>query len=206
MPGRPLICLHFYSSHQFAEATLTNSELMAEHLRFKTFPTSSRCLYEKNITSAVVYSTAHIHLRWSARDHLGKCVRFLQKYTVKIQFNYIQVAGISAPLAARKAKTVFSHTPRFPYALFGSQSSANLCNSTGISTLNSFFLCLHGQQLQTGTEELNMEQRAKRLQKYLTLCCCTYLRSRTNSHIPQSCFFTKKGRRLLRKGKLWSFT
>lgn len=128
--------------------------------------------------------------------------RFLQNYTVKNQFNYIQVTGISAPLSACKAKIVFSHMPHFPYVLFESQSSANLCNSTGISTLNSFFLCLHGQQLQTGTEELNMEQRVERLQKYLTLCCCTYFHSHTNSHIPQSCFFTKKGRKLLCKGKL----
>lgn len=74
LPGCPVICLHFYSSHQFAEATLTNSELMAEHLRFKTFPTSTRCVYEKSIASTVIYSTTQINLRWSARDHLGKCV------------------------------------------------------------------------------------------------------------------------------------
>lgn len=99
MPGCPLICWHFYSSHQFAEATLTNSKLMAEHLCFKTFPTSTRCLYEKNITSTLMYSTTQINLRWSARDHLGQCVvkdwlwekhmRFPQSYTVKIPFNCI---------------------------------------------------------------------------------------------------------------------
>ena len=62
-PGRPLICSHFYSSHQFAEATLTNSELMAEHLRFKTFPMDTRCLHGKNIPPALMCSTDRLEMK-----------------------------------------------------------------------------------------------------------------------------------------------
>lgn len=98
-PRRPLICLHFYSSHQFAEATLTNIELMAEHLRFKTFPTSPRCLYEKNQHAHcnILNSTDQFEMKCKSTsgEVRGKGLalaetlcehRFLQKYTVKTQF------------------------------------------------------------------------------------------------------------------------
>lgn len=58
LPGHPLICLHFYSSHQFPEATLTSSKVMAEHLCFKTFRMSTRCLYEKKY-----------HIHWYIQQH-----------------------------------------------------------------------------------------------------------------------------------------
>lgn len=116
-------------------------------------------------------------------------------------------APVHLSVSPCKAKSFLRHTPNFPYVLFESQSSANVCNSTGISTFNSFFLCLPGRQRQTGTEELKVEQRVKRLQKYLTLCCCTYLCLWTKSHIPQRCFFlTKQGKKFLCKGTLWWFT
>lgn len=151
---------------------MTSNELMAEHLLFKTFPTRTRCIYEKkhHIHCNIFSNTDQFQIKCKrpSGEVCGKSLalggtqcehRFLQKYTVKISSPFC--------LSACKAKIVFSHTPHFPYVFTESQSSANLCKFTGISTLNSSFLCF--QQLQTGTEQLKMEQRDKRLQKYLTL-------------------------------------
>lgn len=155
-PGRPLICLHFYSSHQFAEATLTNIELMAEHLRFKTFPTSPRCLYEKNQHAHcnILNSTDQFEMKCKSTsgEVRGKGLalaetlcehRFLQKYTVKTQFK--KKIGhrhhFTFPFNQPESQSCPQSHTRFPCILFESWSSANLRNSTGISTLNSVFFC-----------------------------------------------------------------
>lgn len=65
LPGCPLICLYFYSSYQFAGATLTNSKRLAERVHFKTF---LRCLCGMRQTMAVTHSTKQTSLRCSERD------------------------------------------------------------------------------------------------------------------------------------------
>lgn len=117
LPGHPLICLHFYSSHQFPEATLTSSKVMAEHLCFKTFRMSTRCLYEKKISHPLIYSATQISLRGSGRVHVGNCVKRFD-FERRFLHNYkILVTVIRAPyfLSAYKAKTVISHALHFPY-------------------------------------------------------------------------------------------
>lgn len=200
MPGCPLICLNFYSSHQFAEATLTNAELMAEHLHFKTVLTSTMWLDEKNITSGVIYSTTLINVRWSEGEYLGKCVQMLgfwgnlmgtQQRTSSTK-NRSHVVNV--PFCLSPYKDPFQSHCTFPVR----HTSAHHCNSTGISTLNSFFLCLLGQQLQTGTEKLKLEQRLLYISYFVVSHICAYRKKK--SHIPHSkkLCFTKLGRNFLR--------
>ena len=106
-PGRPLICLHFYSSHQFAEATLTNSELMAASKHFLQAPDAY--MKKKHVHCNIFNSTDQFEMKCKrpSGEVRGKGLaltetlcehRFLQKYRVKSQFKTkIEVTGITSP-------------------------------------------------------------------------------------------------------------
>lgn len=100
---------------------------------------------------------------------------------------------ISAPFCLSPYKDHFQSHCTLPVCL----TSAHQCNSTGISTLNSLFLCLLWQQLQTGTEKLKLEQRLLYI-SYFVSHICAYRKKK--SHIPHSkkLCFTKLGRNFLR--------
>lgn len=59
---------------------------------------------------------------------------------------------------SQAAEIILSQNKPLPYV---SETSGNMSNRPGISTLNSFFLCWCSLPLQTGTQHLKMEQSVK---------------------------------------------